>query len=365
VDGLVVLPAVGAENLWVQLTGCDTVIAGVDTPPPTTLDDKDLVAALNVAWALRAREARYHPKGAGSYHWAAETDSRSKYFITVDDLDSKPWISPNRDSTFDGLGAAYETAWVLRHEAGIASVVGPVRRPDGSVLLRLSDQYSMAVFPFVDGDAGSWGDPLTEQARAPLLRELARLHKATPLAGGRISRRPLDLPERPLLTAALDALDRPWDGGPFSEPARHALADRAQEVTGRLAHMDVLGGRLEAGEGEPVLTHGEPHPGNLISTNDGLGLIDWDTVALASPERDLWMLDDGTPDALALYEESTGTRTSETAIAFYRLAWTLSDIASFVHMFRSPHPQTGWVEQKWATFQRLVAGAPSRPYGGH
>jgi spectinomycin phosphotransferase len=30
-----------------------------------------------------------------------------------------------------------------------------------------------------------------------------------------------------------------------------------------------------------VVTHGEPHPGNLIQTSAGLVLIDWDTVAVA------------------------------------------------------------------------------------
>jgi aminoglycoside phosphotransferase (APT) family kinase protein len=37
-----------------------------------------------------------------------------------------------------------------------------------------------------------------------------------------------------------------------------------------------------------ALTHGEPHPGNVIGTDDGWLLVDWDTAAIAQPERDLW-----------------------------------------------------------------------------
>jgi aminoglycoside phosphotransferase (APT) family kinase protein len=37
-----------------------------------------------------------------------------------------------------------------------------------------------------------------------------------------------------------------------------------------------------------VITHGEPHPGNLMVTDRGPVLIGWDTVGLARPERDLW-----------------------------------------------------------------------------
>jgi thiamine kinase-like enzyme len=39
-----------------------------------------------------------------------------------------------------------------------------------------------------------------------------------------------------------------------------------------------------------VVTHGEPHPANVIRTPGGLKLIDWDTVQLAPAERDLWMV---------------------------------------------------------------------------
>ena len=41
---------------------------------------------------------------------------------------------------------------------------------------------------------------------------------------------------------------------------------------------------------ELVVTHGEPHAGNVMRRSDGRHLlVDWDTVAVAPPERDLWM----------------------------------------------------------------------------
>ncbi len=35
-----------------------------------------------------------------------------------------------------------------------------------------------------------------------------------------------------------------------------------------------------------VITHGEPHGGNVMTMSSGLVLVDWDTVLLAPPERD-------------------------------------------------------------------------------
>ena len=86
-------------------------------------------------------------------------------------------------------------------------------------------------------------------------------------------------------------------------------------------------------------------------------------MALAQPERDLWMLDDGSTHCLALYEDLTRRTISTTAIAFYRLVVDALDIASFAAMFRSSHQETEWTHQKWSDFQRLLEGAPSAPYG--
>ena len=208
-----------------------------------------------------------------------------------------------------------------------------------------------------------WGDLLTDSHRTALLQDLAKLHQTTIRSSVRLTRRSLALAERPLLTAALNELDRPWNGGSLSEPARHALGDHAQDVRGWLDQMEALARRVRDEDGVEVLTHGEPHPGNLIHTPGGLRLIDWDTFALARPERDLWMLDDGSPEGFAVYEDLTGGSVCEAALSFYCLAWNLSDIAFFADMFRSPHEESRWVQQKWRGFLRLLGGAPSAPFG--
>lgn len=321
----------------------------------------DLRRAVVDSWGLPVDEVHYVPKGAGSYHWVAMAAGTPRCFLTVDDLDTKPWIAGCRDATFQGLATAYGTAWALQHRAETSFAVGPLRSHSGSVVLRLSAQYCLAVFPFVEGTPGTWGDPLDAPARDALVRQLARLHDA--LAPAEVGRSRLEyaVPERPALMAALAEIENSWTAGPLSEPARQALATHAGDVMAWLDELDALAGHLRSTEVDPVLTHGEPHPGNLIHTEAGVRLIDWDTVALARPERDLWMLDDGRPACLRLFEELTGHTVSEAAVSFYRLAWTLSDIASFVEMFRSPHQGTRQMSRKLAGLQRLLAGEPSAP----
>ncbi len=76
-------------------------------------------------------------------------------------------------------------------------------------------------------------------------------------------------------------------------------------------------------------------------------LIDWDTVALAPAERDLWMLAGSDPDILKQYVAATGHQLDEAALALYRLAWDLTDIASYVAEFRSGHERNEDTEQAW------------------
>jgi spectinomycin phosphotransferase len=116
-------------------------------------------------------------------------------------------------------------------------------------------------------------------------------------------------------------LDETWSGGPFSEPARQALARHASDVAELLALADRLAADVARRGTDWVVTHGEPHAGNVMWTGERHVLVDWDTVALAPPERDLWMLVD---DAAA-------------ASSYFRLRWDLADLAAFTHELRSPH----------------------------
>ena len=66
-------------------------------------------------------------------------------------------------------------------------------------------------------------------------------------------------------------------------------------------------------------------------------LIDWDTVALAPPERDLWMVLGDSENDPTSYTDATGHEPDGVAMDFFRLTWDLSDLADFLEVLRSPH----------------------------
>jgi spectinomycin phosphotransferase len=159
------------------------------------------------------------PVGAGGYHWVARSAAGSRWFVTADDLDGKPWLGDSRDEVFQRLRGALGTARALRDAAGLAFVAAP-----------------------------------------------------------------------------------------------------------------------------KVITHGEPHSGNLIRTGKQLMLLDWDTVGLAPPERDLWMLPG---DALDQYAGLTGKPVNPAGVRLYQLRWALDDIRAYTEDLRVPHSQTPGAEHSW------------------
>jgi spectinomycin phosphotransferase len=125
-------------------------------------------------------------------------------------------------------------------------------------------------------------------------------------------------------------VDETWSGGPFSERARQALARHTSDVAELLALADRLAADVARRSSNWVVTHGEPHAGNVLWTGARHVLVDWDTVALAPPERDLWML----------VGDASGLELDQVALSYFRLRWDLADLAAFTDELRSPHRHT-------------------------
>ncbi|MGC7094520.1 phosphotransferase family protein [Amycolatopsis lurida] len=101
-----------------------------------------------------------------------------------------------------------------------------------------------------------------------------------------------------------------------------------------------------------VVTHGEPHPGNVLWAGENRFLLDWDTVGLAVRERDLAF---ATDEELLRYEELTGHRPDPVTLSTYRLRWDLDEVAVYVELFRQPHARTEDTGLAWAELAEIVA----------
>ena len=302
---------------------------------PEEFEVSALIGSLADGWGFEVEAADYAAVGGGSYHWVVRDLGGTRGFVTVDDLDVKPWLGDTRESAFDGLKRAFDVSVALR-DSGLDFVVAPILAGDGETVRRIGPRHAIALFPFVDGQAGEFGQYDTAE-RAAIFTMLADVHQATPAAASLARTVDLDLPGRGELESALQALDQTWSGGPFSEPARQILARHASGVAERLSLFDRLAADVARRSCNWVVTHGEPHAGNVMRTRDGHVLIDWDTVALAPAERDLWMLVGESAGLATIYTDATGHELDQLAVDFFRLTWDLADTAAFTHQLRSPH----------------------------
>jgi spectinomycin phosphotransferase len=311
--------------------------------------------ALVAGWALAFGELEYFPEGAGAYHWITRTADGRRWFVTCDDLDAKPWIGSDRGSVLTRLTAAYAAAMEL-HASGLGFVSAPVADVRGAPLVCLDARHTVSVFPFVDGERWHWGKRVAKGTTADLLSVLAELHASTP--AGDVARDEFDVPLRAELERALDEVGRPWQHGPLAEAAR----DELQRHGGRISRwLEDFDDQIVSGA-PTVLTHGEPHPDNVIPTPGGLVLVDWDTTALAPPERDLWMLTHAGTHIADAYRDLTGVRLDPGLLAAYRARWALADIATFTGRLRGEHADDADTRKAIEGLRSILDGPEPAPW---
>lgn len=317
---------------------------------PEGLADAEVADALARHWHLAVSDLRYAPVGFGGYHWSADDADGGRWFVTASDL--------ARYDSFAGLEQAMSTA-VRLAQAGLEFVVAPVPAVSGRAACPAGSRYAITVSAFVDGTPGRWGDPMTAADRAAVTGILARVHTVSADPGD-VPIKTLELSDRGVIEAALRERAESWRTGPYGEPARLLVNENAVSLAKALDTFDALTAEIADTAGELVITHGEPHSGNLIRPDGGLLLIDWDMVGLAPAERDLWWIVSDSGSEAAQYAQLTGHAVSEAALSFYRLRWDLEDLAEFLPWFRGPHERSADAETAW----RSVAGIVERLAAG-
>jgi len=317
---------------------------------PSDLDRSDIRQGLERGFRIHDPELDHLPVGFGSHHWRAVDARGTRWFVTVDDLRAGFRTAADADTAFAGLGRAFSAAAALRDVAGLRFVAAPLIGRDGAVIRRLTERYAMTVSPFIDGASAPFAPYERPEERTIMGAMLGRLHAATPrIPGGLARREDFAVPARAELVDALHDLDRPWDGGPFAEPARELLRARADGLELRLREYDELAAAVRAHSGAWVITHGEPHRGNVVRDNEGgMHLVDWDTTLTAPRERDLhFVLDDDLTGLEAYRDAAGGDALDHDALRLYRSWWDLADIAVFVAEFRRPHRLTADTAKGW------------------
>ena len=323
---------------------------------PTDLPDSLLADLVRSAWAIEVEDVEYLPVGFGSHHWVATAGDR-RWFVTVD---ASGTGSPalGTAGVAPQLRAALSTASLLR-EMGLHFVVAPIATSLGEILAPIDSRYAVAVYPFIDGEVHGWGPYPDPDFRQKVFDRIVALHTAPTEARRHILTDRFEIPSRHTVEALGVEVPpdetTPWDAGPFAEPTRQLLARNSRWIEGRFASYDSLVTSDAARSDRFVITHGEPHVANTITSSSEVMLVDWDTALLAPPERDLWWFAGEAPGLVAEYEEQTGTPIIREALELYRLRWDLTDLALFAAQLRHPHDDNKDTRTAWKALTKILA----------
>lgn len=320
---------------------------------PADVADAELVAVLAEGWGIDVVSLDYLAVGFGSHHWRAATAS-TEWFVTVDDLTAKR-REPGETvpHTRARLYAALATAAELRDD-GYGFVVAPVRCDGGQVATDFGYRYVVTLYPLVDGQKHAYGRYSDPHHRDAVVALVAELHRSPQRCRRWALTETFSIARRAELFDACSHPQDRWESGPFGEPARQLLAGHAPAVERAFERYDSLAKIVRSRPDRFVLTHGEPHPANTITTDRGVMLVDWDTTLIAPPERDLWDLTSEDASVAGRYESRTGVGLDPRAIELYRLAWDLSEIAICVSDFRQPHERTDDTAEGWQNLQHFL-----------
>jgi Phosphotransferase enzyme family len=325
--------------------------------PPKGLTEESLAATLARGWGIEVAGLEYRALGFGSHHWEVVEAGGARWFVTVDDLAQRRNTERETNAQVQArLAAGIGAARTLRNTStDFEFIVAPVPSLDGAVLLPAGEGFCTTVYPLLEGESFSWGPFRYDDQLAAVLAMLIAVHRA-PL--GRTAGAPVEdfrVQRRDVLEQALDEGAEAADRGPFSLPLAELIARNVPAVRAALHNYDELVGRVTASTPR-VLTHGEPHAGNTMLTIDGWKLIDWDTAALAPPERDLWNLDRGDGSVLAMYAKATGYTPQPALLELYRLRWDLNDLSLCAADLRREHVEDANTTMSWETVQGIVRG---------
>lgn len=326
--------------------------------PADGLTSELLAEWLAQGWGLACSRVDYVPVGAGGQNWSVVVADGTRRFVKAD---------PAGPSS-EFFEATYATAAALG-EAGLDFVVAPIRDRDGEPRRRVSPEWEMAVFPFVDGRNST-----VEPADRVLVAEtIGQLHAAGVVPSIALRWEPgWYQPELRRLLA--EDQDRAWDGGPFGERARSLLQRDREGILRLLDLSDRCVEQMAAVDDSWMMTHGEPNRGNtMIDATGRAVLIDCNAMMLAPRERDLRVLVYGhrggrRPDAdqvLAAYQRTAGSvPLREFMMELFLAEWHLIEIGRYGERFAGRHEDSDDVRAQWQALTGYVPVSQNWPLLG-
>jgi len=285
------------------------------------IPDKFIISRLQEEYNLRVAELTFLPLGAdeGSALYRVVTKDEMTYFLKLR----------------KGFNEIVVTVPLFLKLQGIREIIAPFQTKSKEYWADVGE-YKLILYPFIQGRDG-FERKLTDAHRKALGAALNGIHSVQV---------PLELKKRipketfdPKWRERLKSFQGQVENNFFEDVSAAKLAafmkSRRDEITRLLQRTGQLASELQPQALEFVLCHTDFHGGNiLISHNDELYIVDWDTPLFAPKERDLMFIGGGIDniwksewDEAVFYAGYGKTEINSTALAYYRYERVIEDLA--------------------------------------
>ncbi len=219
---------------------------------------------------------------------------------------------------------------VLFARAGIVNIAHPIPTSNGQMRIQIRD-FQIALFDWIPGRTAQ-EHKLTDTQLERLGEFLAKIHQSKTIIGEYSVRENFAIPFKDRLVAILsDMSEIAGDSTKYKTKLELFIEPHRQKFTRELETLDKLQRQVKTMNLEFVNCHGEPSPGNILSSNDGqIHLLDWDEPIFAPKEKDLLFFKDNVEPVMKGYSLfSSDTVIDQDVLEFYGHLWNLGEIAYY------------------------------------
>src|SRR6266568_7908218 len=226
--------------------------------------------------------------------------------------------------------SAFRFAHDLFYKVGITNVVHPVTAKSGQLRIRTGESY-FALFRLIAGKTAE--ESRFNGSQLERLGELlAKIHQSKKVLGEYSVKENFEISFEDKFLAVFREMGKLNDDSTeYQRKIRSFLEPHREKFMQELARLKELQREVRKMDLEFVNCHGEPSPGNIVSSdNSEVYLLDWDDPIFAPKEKDLLFFKDNIEPVMRGYRRfSEDPSVNRDVVEFYGHMWNLGEIADY------------------------------------
>ncbi len=283
----------------------------------SNIDKSLLKDAIREKFGIRLVNLTLVPKWEAARGYMIESSNHKSFFLKI------YWDNKIPDS-------AFTFADDLFAKAGITNIAHPILTSHSQMRIQIRD-FQIALFDWISGKTAQ-EHKLTDMQLERLGELLARIHQSKPIIGEYPIRENFEIPFKDRLVAIFsDISEMTGDSTKYQTKLKLFLEPHKQKFMRELETLNRLQLKVRRMNLEFVNCHGEPSPGNILSSDNGeIYLLDWDEPISAPKEKDLLFFKDNVEPVMKGYSVfSKDTVIDQDVLEFYGHMWNLGEIAYY------------------------------------